>query len=158
MDDEGLGSFSTAVFHMEKLKHFKLCLGATFISNDFLLDFFQSLSSVAPHLETLELDFHALELSNRVFRYFCDGPLSEMKNIENLKLDLSGTRITDMGLKNLILPSQKLQYLTLNLGGNKIHDSGLKIFNPLSAELSNIATLKNQNYPDFRKLFWISSI
>jgi len=139
--DESLGSFSNAVFHMEKLKHFKLCLGGTFISNDFLLDFFQTLSSLAIHLEALELDLHYTELNNRAFKHFCDGVLSEMKNVENLKLDLCGTKITDISLKNLILPTNKLKSLFLNLSENQIHDSGLKIFK----ENNNFKGIKSIN-------------
>ena len=128
IDDTGLEGFSKAVSSLEKLKHFKLCLGESFISNDFLLVLFQSLSLLAARLEALELDLHSTKFSNTAFKQFCEGALSKMQNIEHLKLNLSDTKITNVSLKNLLLPANKLRSLSLNLSENKIHDSGLQNF------------------------------
>jgi len=129
IDDRGLENLSNnIIFHLEKLRYFKFCLGETFVSDDLLLDFFQSLGPLAPNLVTFELDLHSTRLTNETFKCFCEEALSKMLNLENLKLDLSGTKITNVCLKNLLLPANKLKSLALNLSGNEIHDSGLQTF------------------------------
>jgi len=91
----------------------------------------QSISKIfllLPNVKNLSLNFGNTSFGDKNLKMFTENTLKYLKSLKKIKLVLSGTQITDEGLKKLLIGMQDVKVFKLYLRNTKITDAGVEMF------------------------------